>query len=142
MERFEEAWEEDRNGCWIWKMAPVGKYGQWYLDKKFMLAHRAAWILYRGPIPRNVLVLHSCDVPLCVNPNHLRLGTYRDNAHDAISRGRFVRGEKHGMSKLTAADVLAIRASSEPCSVLIDRYGIVQSAISAIKLRKSWSHIE
>jgi hypothetical protein len=85
------------NECWNWKGAPnVWGYGQIrdtngrYGKKK--LAHRISWIIHNGPIPTNILVLHTCDNPLCVNPNHLWLGTHKDNALDMCKKGRHTKG--------------------------------------------------
>jgi hypothetical protein len=147
-ERFEMGWQEDKNGCWIWKQSHCGnethKYGGWSMNGKFIRAHRASWILFRGPIPDGLCVLHNCDVPSCVNPDHLRLGTLSDNRRDAVIRGRanFPLGERHGCSKLAEADVVAIRASTGTCKAVGKRYGISATQVCDIKRRKSWSHVE
>lgn len=78
------------SGCWIW-MASLNTrtgYGQFGLNGGMEFAHRASYKLFRGDIPETICVLHKCDVRPCVNPNHLFLGTKKDNAQDAISKGR------------------------------------------------------
>ena len=83
--------------CWLWTgglrgvAVDGGKYGQFVKDGKTMLAHRAAYELFVGPIPEGMLVLHICDIPLCVNPKHLRTGTQADNMQDAVRKGRLDR---------------------------------------------------
>ncbi len=84
------------SGCWIWtKSKDSCGYGHTSVRKRIIKAHRLSWIIHFGPIPeltsgdRGVMqVCHSCDVPACVNPNHLFLGSARDNARDADSKGR------------------------------------------------------
>jgi hypothetical protein len=71
---------ESNSGCWIWIGATNGRgYGNF---KRHAKAHRVSWELYYGKIPNGLCVLHKCDVKLCVNPNHLWLGTYKDNNYD------------------------------------------------------------
>lgn len=91
-ERFEE-WIEPvpESGCWLWtgKILKNG-YGRWSVSKTFQeLTHRVSARIYIGDVPGDMLVLHKCDVRCCVNPQHLYFGTYKDNARDAIERGRF-----------------------------------------------------
>lgn len=83
--------------CWLWQacMSDNG-YGFFRLDNKQWRAHRVAWQLTYGDIPEELRVLHKCDVPLCVNPNHLFLGTDTDNMHDRDAKGRQAKGERHG----------------------------------------------
>lgn len=79
--------------CWHWKGAyfPKGGYGKFYTKDKngkwsACRAHRVSWIIYRGHIPNNKLVLHKCDNPKCVNPDHLYLGDHHDNIQDTKNR--------------------------------------------------------
>ena len=75
-------------GCWIWTGAELKGYGRMVVNGKYLRAHRISWELYRGPIPDGLLVLHHCDVPACVNPDHLYLGSDLDNMRDRLRRGR------------------------------------------------------
>ena len=98
--------------CWIWKGATTKSgYGVFSLNCKYIRAHRASYILHKGEIPKNMLVLHSCDVKNCVNPSHLRLGNFQDNMNDRKKRNRFIatKGEKCKTSKLTDAEVEIIK---------------------------------
>jgi hypothetical protein len=88
------------------EFSPFG-YGRTFVRKRTRTnAHRMAWLLYRGPIPPGLCVLHRCDVPACVNPDHLFLGTPQDNVRDMMAKGRgkYLHGEAHHNSKLTDRD--------------------------------------
>lgn len=82
--------------CWIWiagRYFPAG-YGQFFLDGRDMRAHRTSWTIVHGPIPDGLWVLHKCDNPPCVRPDHLFLGTRSDNMRDCVSKGRHVEASK------------------------------------------------
>lgn len=134
------------NGCWLWTAFcnPSG-YGRFSYTGGEEVTHRVAWILTNGAIPEGLLVCHHCDVPRCVNPLHLFLGTNADNTRDAISKDRLARGEAQGNSKLTAADVLAIRVQYARGGVsqapLGKAFGITQAQVSNIVNHKHWKHL-
>lgn len=138
-------------GCVIWKssLRPDG-YGEIYHEGRLWRAHRLAWTLTNGDIPSGYHVCHSCDVPACINPDHLFLGTDADNMRDKVRKGRqprgevvglITRGEKNGCAKITEADAIAIKAATGLQREIGARYGITQSAVSLIKLGKNWSHL-
>lgn len=96
------------------------------------------WIAF-GDFDFSLHVCHRCDRPSCVNPAHLFLGTNQDNMRDKVSKGR--QSHTKGAAKLSAGDVLAIRASTERLSVVADRYGVDQSTVSLIRNRKRWADL-
>ena len=90
-ERFESKYIKDPSGCWLWQAGIVGdRYGYMWVKDRMKLTHRVSWELANTTIPKGMCVLHICDVPLCVNPKHLFLGTQKDNIRDMIKKGRNV----------------------------------------------------
>jgi len=75
--------------CWHW-CGPTNTfgYGRMTYQGRLQVAHRLSWIAFNGPIPDGLSVLHKCDNPSCINPEHLWLGTYSDNIKDAYQKGR------------------------------------------------------
>lgn len=89
---------EPSSGCWLWLLATnKGGYGEVDLIQGETYAHRVAYVLFIGPVPPGWFVCHKCDHPRCVNPQHLFLGTARDNVQDSIAKGRFFRWQHTGM---------------------------------------------
>lgn len=140
--------------CWLWKGATKGNgYGMIGVlrIRRPISTHRAAYELFVGPIPPGLCVLHKCDVRNCVNPDHLFLGTQRDNIHDSIRKGRFSfvkapRGERNGRAKLTVSDVRAIRDAHDrrgiSCCQLSRLYNMSSVAIDDVVHRRHWSHVK
>lgn len=140
-------------GCWLWlsSTAPFGHgmFTHRSQTPKTQRAHRVAWKLTRGPIPSGLLVCHHCDVPACVNPGHLFIGTMKDNAMDAAKKGRLAQQKDKAKyvlaarkkSKLTAEDVIAIRAElgARNGARIGRKYGVSKGVISAIRTGKTWS---
>ena len=77
-------------GCWLWPFSTTSQigYGQVWFEGKPRGAHRVAFVLNGGVIPEGMIVRHSCDTPLCINPEHLLIGSYADNSADMVARGR------------------------------------------------------
>ena len=101
------------SGCWEWQRSRHKQgYGHFPYKRKVMLAHRVSWILYHGILDPNILVLHKCDNPSCVNPDHLFLGTDRDNVLDSISKNRFYRGMKKKPYSIKQSQIDEIRQLS------------------------------
>lgn len=139
------------HGCWLWQATlNENGYGVFHFQGRNRLAHRAAWTMLRGPIPSGLVVLHSCDTPSCVNPDHLRLGTVLENVRDMDAKGRRVnvgvppppaRGEANPRSKLKVADVRdirdAFRAGASKRS-LAARFGVSRAVVAGIVTGRSW----
>lgn len=101
-----------------------------------------AYEAYKGAIPDGLVIRHGCDNPSCINPDHLSVGTQRENVMDRESRGRRdVKGEQVGTAKLTETDILGILASDISGADLARKYGVSPSTISLIRLGKSWRHV-
>ena len=97
-------------GCWLWVGSTKrGGYGQLQVCKHNVSAHRFSYELVNGSIPKNLYVCHNCDNPCCVRPDHLFLGTHKENMQDARSKGRTSRGFNLPHTKLSETDVLSIR---------------------------------
>jgi len=128
--------------CWIWTGTFVSRgYGGFKADGKMHRAHRYAYELANGPIEGDLCVCHSCDVPACVNPAHLWLGTNEENSADRHMKGRTISGESHYAARLTAADVRAIRVDGRPTSEIAAIYGVTASYVRSIKRRKKWRSV-
>ena len=162
LERF---WQKvDKSGeCWLWTGAKGGgKYGQLSVGGKRVRAHRWIYEQTYGPLPLDIDCCHKCDIRLCVRPDHLFAGTRSDNMQDCAQKGRHnmqtqpgcssfhnpgfprPRGEGHGMSKLTASKVLAIRelkAAGESSSKVAAKFGVSKSIVSQIARREVWAHV-
>lgn len=104
-----------------------------------MRTHRVTYMAYHGDIG-DKQVLHTCDNTSCVNPEHLYLGTHRDNMRDKQLRNR-IKGESHPMSKLTEEIILAIRANPKSQGQIARDLGLNQSFIGKVKNRVVWTHI-
>lgn len=111
-----------------------------------MLAHRLAFELEYGPIPKDFVVCHRCDNPPCCNPEHLSIGTQADNIADAVSRSRMSHGADHHRTKFSEQDVRDIRAAyasgehTQPD--LAEQYSCKQGTISNIVNRRSWARLD
>jgi len=125
----------DKNGCWIWQLARQrsghgvcsvggGKSGR---------AHRQAWIEKNGPVPEGMCVLHKCDNPPCINPEHLWLGTQLQNIQDMLAKRRHRYGERHRWTKFADADIKFIRASTLSSAELSEKVGASQDYICEIR---------
>jgi hypothetical protein len=139
--------EDHEKGCWIWighkNKAGYGRIRQKYKDKT---AHRFSWEIFNGPIPESMFICHTCDNPPCCNPDHLFLGTPKDNTQDCIkkNRQRYQKGSAHNMAKLSESEIPKIREllkNGEKQYIIARMFNVSPMIISKIKHRKLWNHV-
>jgi hypothetical protein len=138
--------------CWLWI---AGKnhngYGQFRYKNKMVTAHRMAWFLKFGEIPKDgtphgICILHKCDTPLCVNPNHLFKGTVQDNNKDKTEKGRqsHIGGEEHHQAKLKESQVIQIRqiykVGGISCKSVAEQFKVSESLVTQIVRGSIWRH--
>lgn len=138
-------------GCWEWQRTRNNAgYGTLTIAGRARYAHRLAFELAGGEIGVGEVVLHSCDNPACLNPEHLRAGTQSDNMKDCSRKGRAripsprMIGESNGAARLTTLDVRAIRnrlASGHSQELIASAFRVSQSTISAIARGRAWSEV-
>ena len=135
--------------CQVWVRYRTRKgYGQTWdrQQKRRRRAHRVVWEIFNGPIPKGAFVLHRCDNPPCVNPDHLYVGTAADNTRDMIRRGRVSAGERRDNARLTREMVRQIRhvyASGRKTKAALARiFGVSPSTIRAAVGRVTWRHVQ
>lgn len=131
-------------GCWLWTGAVRARYGAITIAGKVRRAHRVSYEAHIGPIADGLIVLHSCDNPLCVNPKHLSLGTHQDNSDDKVSKGRQARGQTNGSAKLTEDAVRLIRryAGTRSYQSIANDFGVHKSSITDILNNRTWTHVK
>lgn len=140
IKRFEQ-WFVRENGCWVWfGQKDKGGYGVFWFYGKQCRAHRASHELYAGLIPAGMCVLHRCDNPACVNPDHLFIGTRKDNTQDMLRKGRWARAHPNARRphRLSAQDALYIFNSGETNVSLSKKFGLHRTTISDIKRGYIW----
>jgi hypothetical protein len=149
-ERFWRKVDRTRvDGCWPWNGAVFrlrgAPRGQARINGTLFYASRVAYFVATGVDPGERLVCHTCDNPLCVNPNHLFLGSHNDNIADMVRKGRgsgpFGRGEASNSHKLTDEMVRAIRRACGTRREIAERFGVSQPTVSGVVNRVRWSHV-
>lgn len=127
------------SGCWLWTAATIRGYGQISSHvngkKRPVYAHRLAWELTNGPIENGLFVLHKCDVPLCVNPAHLFLGTQQQNLEDARQKGRLVESlpRTQTLTPEQRLTIFGLPAQRGLNAALARQHGVSKSCISVIR---------
>ena len=133
----------DPSGCWLWKGSKsVAGYGRIKFDDVRWAVHRLMAHINISDVAEDSVVCHRCDNPCCVNPEHLFIGTQKQNVDDRDAKGRRnqARGERQGSSKLSAEQVLAIRLDSRKQSVIAAEYGISRAHVGNLKANRAWKH--
>lgn len=131
------------DSCWLWtgtrKIADKAgtlTYGKMYIDNRVYLAHRLMYAFFYGKNPGKLQVCHTCDVPNCVRPSHLFLGTHADNMHDMARKGRMTK------RRFTNEEIIAIRADTRINREIGADYGVRDSHISMIKIRRIYRGVK
>lgn len=141
VERFEQRLiPEPNTGCWLWigvyASSHMG-YGEFYAHGRRQYAHRFSYEAFKGSAT-GLCVLHRCDVPICVNPDHLFLGTKKDNTNDMLSKRREAFGSRTGAAKLTAEQARRIKYDTRGCKRLSKEYGVSTTTIQDIRHGRLW----
>lgn len=151
-QRFFAKTIEASSGCMIWTGAVQRhSYGAFKIGHEKIDAHVASWRIANGgqPVPLGQLVMHKCDCRMCVNPEHLKLGTVSQNMLDAHKDGRGEdfksQGEQHYNAKLTEEIVKMLRVEYAAGGIsgrkLAEKYGFTYSCVKSVLQRKSWKHV-
>lgn len=141
--------KESSDKCWEWRGSRMkrGGYGQLNDRGRLLKAHRVSYEIHRGLIFGDGFVCHTCNNPGCVNPEHLYLGTPKQNWHDTIKSGRAfklpsgAKGEKHHSAKLTSFAAKIIKKSKARGVDLAKRFGVTPQAICQIRKGLAWKQI-
>lgn len=149
--RFEDKFiPEPNSGCWLWLGAlDVNRYARFGVKGRNCKASRVSYALYKCEEPGALHVLHKCDTPQCVNPDHLFLGTHQDNVADRVAKGREgdrsglkngCAGQRNPLSRLSPADVKKIREMKKrmPYRAVADHFGVAVGSVQKIIEGRSW----
>lgn len=144
----EKSIPEPNSGCTIWTAALTNKgYGKIGIrnkmgQKKTILAHRLVYELVHGIIPDGMVVMHQCDIPACVNVDHLKIGTQADNLADMWTKGRarpgWIPSDGRSNCKLNWESVRLIRASTESAKALARKLGVSDVLIGRVRNGIGW----
>lgn len=139
----EKSTEEE---CWIWKCAKCRGYGVLNHEGRNVYAHRISYELHKGPIKEGLFVLHKCNNPSCVNPNHLYEGTRKNNARDRELSKNHSRGSNNPNSILTEEEVVEIKRLIRvefwrTRKDIGEQFGVHPVNISLIATGKAWKHV-
>lgn len=138
------------NECWRWRGArgSGGRYGAFWLAGRTVSAHRAAFELSGGTIPANMVVMHTCDNTLCVNPLHLQIGTQLDNIKDRDQKKRTATGDRASvrqrakLSKSNVRQIRLLRRMGMSRKLVADKFEICEKHVSAICHKRAWKDVD
>lgn len=148
MSAYERFWSKVDKGtdeeCWLWHGTLDRRYGQFHLFGKDHRAHRLAYILEVGGIPRGLVVCHRCDNPICCNPSHLFVGTQAENIADMDRKGRRNHVSPKRRGRLSIKEVLALRNGTyhaQPYTVTAETLGVSPQTIQRVIDRITWRNL-
>lgn len=134
--------------CWNWDVVCSNGYGHWQMNKKQDRAHRWSYALFKGPIPPGMCVLHACDNRRCVNPDHLSIGTIKENLEQMTERGRRAmgdkvanRGERSAAAKIgwpQANKIKSLKSNGLPIIKIVRKMGLPYGIVSRVYHGKTW----
>lgn len=128
--------------CWLWRGAKDRKgYGKINIAGRYVQTHRASWMEFKGD-PGPYFVCHHCDIPACLNPEHLFLGSQMDNMADMTAKKRQSKGTEMPQAKLTEDLVRLIRAGTKSCRLWGIELGISPMAVWNARHGKTWKHVK
>lgn len=145
VDRFMDKVFHSPDGCWYW----LGKsqtrgYGVITYMNNFYSAHRVSYQMFNGPVENGLFVCHSCDNRLCVNPNHLWLGTCADNSADMVKKGRSVNqaGTRNPNNKLTLEQCKQIKSlkGKHTCKEIANMFKVSETQVGRISNNRHWSN--
>lgn len=121
-------------------MAIVRGYACIRVEGKMKKAYRVSYELEKGPISDGLIACHRCDNPACVNPDHIFLGTHKDNGEDKARKKRAPNGSNNGNSRLNDGVVMSILNERGTLRAIAKKYGVAHSTVKCIKKGHTWSH--
>lgn len=151
LESIRKAWEKKvikKEGCWGW-IGYLDDQGYGRVSSRYVkiyrvqTSHRASWFLHYGEIPKDKIVRHTCDNRSCTNPEHLVLGTLKENSSDMVKRKRQAFGSKNGNAKLDELDVIMIKkliSKGKSQSLIAELFDVHTDTIGSIKRGMTWSN--
>lgn len=131
-------------GCIVFRnhVAKSGGYPTIKIKGTTFRYHRVLWERVNGPIPKGMILRHTCDNPACSNLHHLLLGTHKDNVADRVQRDRSAKGERNGRAKLNEQQVKEILQSAGSFSSIGKRFNVNHKVIANIKRGLTWKHLQ
>ena len=130
------------SGCIEWLAAKTSRgYGAAHFHGRYVIAHRLSYVAHVGPIPALGVVCHSCDNPLCINPEHLWIGSQQDNMNDKVEKCRHSHGAKHGRAKLSEQQAREILTSADSSASIAAKFGVTAEHVQVIRNGVAWKHL-
>lgn len=127
--------------CWPWVGNEIQNYGRLWVKNRLVMAHRVAYMIAKGEIPKGMVIRHTCNNGRCCNPNHLIYGTQAQNNADKVEAKRAPHGSGHFKAKLCEEMIAKIRNDPRDNGVIGSELGVHRSIICKIKNRKIWKHV-